>query len=151
MITAWSFMSSSFAIRSKLWKKLQGLDEKFGLGYYEDFDFCMRAMEYGYKSYLYEKWFVFHQGSASFKHDKNQKKLLKINKNIFKIRHSKIKLYHRRDDVLNLTINTKNKVRTNNFINKKRLTYLNNDLPKGFFKRILWIMKLKKHHLNIEN
>jgi len=139
------------AIRSKLWKKLQGLDEKFGIGYYEDFDFCMRAMEYGYKSYLYEKWFVFHQGSASFKHDKNQKKLLKINKNIFKTRHSKIKLYHRRDDVLNLTINIKNKVRENNFINKKRLTYLNNDLPKGFFKRILWIMKLKKHHLNIEN
>ena len=67
------------AIRSKLWKKLQGFDEKFGLGYYEDFDFCMRAMEYGYKSYLYEKWFVFHQGSASFKHDRNQKKLLKIN------------------------------------------------------------------------
>jgi len=139
------------AIRSKLWEKLQGFDEKFGLGYYEDFDFCMRAMEYGYKSYLYEKWFVFHQGSASFKHDRNQKKLLKINKNIFKNRHPKIKLYHRRDDVLNLTINTKNKIRKNNFINKKRLTYLNNDLPKGFFKRILWIMKLKKHHLNIKN
>lgn len=45
-------------------------EEKFGKGYSEENDFCMRAVKLGFKNVLCDDTFVFHKGSASFLTDK---------------------------------------------------------------------------------
>ena len=64
-------------IRKSLWDRLNGLDMSYGRGYYEDFDFCMRAKALGFQSVMLEDLFVYHAGSMSFKSDPLQKKLIK--------------------------------------------------------------------------
>ncbi len=53
-------------IRSKLYKKIGGLDEKFGLGNFEDDDYCLRAHMSGYKAAIDHNVFVHHYGSKTF-------------------------------------------------------------------------------------
>jgi len=43
------------------------LDEKFGIGMFEDDDYCVRAKQAGYTLAVVEDCFVYHKGSVSFK------------------------------------------------------------------------------------
>ena len=43
-----------------------GLDERFGLGFFEDDDYCRRVAEAGYRITIAEDVFVHHHLSASF-------------------------------------------------------------------------------------
>src|SRR5262249_50285195 len=43
---------------------------RFGLGYGEESDFCMRAGEAGYRHLLDDATFIFHEGSRSFGRDR---------------------------------------------------------------------------------
>ncbi len=75
-------------IRRKLYEELQGLDEDFGLGYYEDTDFVYKAIKSGKQLVITEKIFVYHRGKGSFsKVSGAVRKLMKHNKKLFKKKH----------------------------------------------------------------
>ena len=55
------------AMKASLVSLIGVLDEGFGLGMFEDDDFCLRVLNAGLKLIIVEDCFVFHQGSSSFK------------------------------------------------------------------------------------
>ncbi len=72
-------------IRKDVYNRLNGLDEAFGLGYYEDTDFNYRAVKAGLKLMITEDVFVYHRGSGSFsKTSPAVRKMVKQNKKLFK-------------------------------------------------------------------
>jgi len=75
--------------------ELGGLDESFGVGFYEDADFCCRAAGQGISLQVMEEAFVYHQGSASFsKHPERVRRLLKENRNRFEKKHGNSRTMH---------------------------------------------------------
>ena len=75
-------------IRTELYTALDGLDEAFGLGYFEDTDFVYRARKAGKKLVITEEVFVYHRGRGSFsKVSGAVRKLMKKNKKLFKKKH----------------------------------------------------------------
>jgi len=70
-------------LRKKIFDLLGGLSSSFGLGNFEDDDFCLRARMMGYKLAIEKGAFVYHYGSRTFKdqrldHDKWLQKNAKI-------------------------------------------------------------------------
>jgi len=55
------------AMRRNLIEKIGYLDEKFGIGMFEDDDYCIRAKKAGFTLAVVEDCFVYHKGSVSFK------------------------------------------------------------------------------------
>lgn len=53
-------------IRDEALQKVGLLDESFGLGNYEDDDFCLRMRKVGYRLAIAEDCFVFHHGGRTF-------------------------------------------------------------------------------------
>jgi GT2 family glycosyltransferase len=128
------------AIKKTLWDRLDGLSLDYGRGYYEDFDFCM-----GYQCVAYEKWFVYHQGSAIFKSDPAQKQLLKKNKKIFLKKYPNVELRHRRLDIYHQTQEyIAEGIKQPSAILQNRIDYLLQDNPRSMIKRWLWKQKVKK-------
>jgi len=138
------------AIRKSLWDQLNGLDLSYGRGYYEDFDFCMRAKKLSYSCLMLEDVFVFHQGSASFSQDPHQRLLIKNNKKIFRHRFPDAQLRHRRLDNLMVLENYLNlpmeqlKLKEVQSRLSWRLQMANKDNPRSFWKKWLWKNKVKK-------
>jgi GT2 family glycosyltransferase len=54
------------AIRRSAYEEIGELDEKFGLGMFEDDDYCFRAKAAGHLLAVVEDCFVYHKGSVSF-------------------------------------------------------------------------------------
>ncbi|SPF42702.1 putative glycosyltransferase [Syntrophobacter sp. SbD1] len=54
------------ALRRDVLDRVGMLDENFGLGFYEDDDYCMRVRQAGYKLICAEDVFVYHRGGGSF-------------------------------------------------------------------------------------
>ena len=54
------------AFRRETWERVGELDERFGLGFFEDDDYCRRVSESGLKIAVAEDVFVHHELSASF-------------------------------------------------------------------------------------
>ena len=54
------------AMRQSLFETVGGLDERFGLGFFEDDDYCKRVAAEGYRIAIAEDVFVHHHLSASF-------------------------------------------------------------------------------------
>ncbi|MBU0665070.1 MAG: glycosyltransferase family 2 protein [Proteobacteria bacterium] len=72
-------------IRRDVYNQLNGLDEEFGLGYYEDTDFNYRAVKTRMKLMITEDVFVYHRGSGSFsKTSAAVRKMVKRNKKLFR-------------------------------------------------------------------
>ncbi len=93
------------AIKKDVYENLGGLDEQFGLGYYEDTDFSLKAIENGYKMFFTEKVFIYHKAGKSFSsHGKNNiRKLMKTNKRLLQQKYGHgIRLHHMRDCNLNI-------------------------------------------------
>jgi cellulose synthase/poly-beta-1,6-N-acetylglucosamine synthase-like glycosyltransferase len=53
-------------IRDSVWQELGGLDERYGIGNFEDDDYCMRVLRAGYRLCVAEDSFVYHYGSRTF-------------------------------------------------------------------------------------
>jgi len=54
-----------FMVRRKVWDELNGFDEQYVFGYFEDTDFCMRALEKGWKTYYCASVEMIHHQSAT--------------------------------------------------------------------------------------
>jgi len=54
------------AIKREVIDSVGLLDEGFGVGMFEDTDYCLRALQYNYKIVCLEDIFVYHKGSKSF-------------------------------------------------------------------------------------
>jgi GT2 family glycosyltransferase len=142
------------AIRKSVWDELQGLDRSYGRGYYEDFDFCMRAKEKGYGCAMIENAFVFHQGSASFKHDPHQSELIKKNKKHFVQQFPHAELRHRRLDhfkTMEWYLQPQDSKPMQSLVRQLvqlRLESLVIDLPKSLIKKWLWQRRIRSfnHH-----
>ena len=136
------------AIRKSLWDALGGLDLSYGRGYYEDFDFCMRASAMGFQTVMLQNAFVFHQGSASFQHDPAQSELIKKNKGIFLNKFPNAELRHRRLDLylaIQQDLIRKCDANMRAFIiqlSKLRIESLWLDLPKSPMKKLIWKSKI---------
>lgn len=53
-------------IRDSVFAELGPLDESFGIGNYEDDDYCLRALRAGHRLCIAEDCFIFHYGSRTF-------------------------------------------------------------------------------------
>ncbi len=53
-------------IRDTLFERIGKFDESYGVGNYEDDDYCLRARQVGYRLVIAEDAFVFHYGSRTF-------------------------------------------------------------------------------------
>jgi GT2 family glycosyltransferase len=139
------------AIRYSVWKQLNGLDTGFGMGYYEDFDFSLRLRKAGHDQAISEDVFIYHQGSATFGQSNGLKELIRKNKSIVKSRHKGAKFLHVRMCNLMILCSRPYTSESNNEAvkarRKIRLDSLKKDLPKGFAKRILWAVSIKKSGL----
>jgi GT2 family glycosyltransferase len=134
------------AIRKKLWDELEGLDRKYGKGYYEDFDFSMRAHNLGFGCAVCEDSFVYHEGSLSFKNNPTQDALIRSNKLIFLSTHPQAKLHHQREcnwSAINFYLNHLLTPEINQRL-ILRLKLAKKILPKSFLKKLFWSRKLKK-------
>jgi hypothetical protein len=110
----------------------------------------MRAQKFGYSCLMLEDVFVFHQGSAIFSQDPNQRLLIKNNKKIFMNLFPDAQLRHRRLDNLIVLENYLNlpvvQLKTKEVQSRLswRLHMANNDNPRSFWKKWLWKNKVKK-------
>jgi GT2 family glycosyltransferase len=69
------------AIKRSLWDKIGYLDEKYGIGYFEDDDYCFRIRRAGYHCAFTNASFVYHQGSVTMKKIKKSPRIALFNKN----------------------------------------------------------------------
>jgi GT2 family glycosyltransferase len=137
------------AIKTSIWRELDGLSPVFGKGYYEDFDFSLRAKKLGYQCAIAEDSFVYHEGSTSFKASKEQKDLIKNNKRIFLSKHPNAKLPHRRNGNLEALIQLKKlDAKIPSFSCRMALEKL--DRPRSMTKKIWWLIK-KYFYLTASN
>lgn len=72
-------------LRKRVWEDIGELDEKYGMGFFEDDDYSMRAKKKGYSLACAEDVFVHHHLSASFNKmaDERRKELFERNKRYF--------------------------------------------------------------------
>lgn len=71
-------------IKSEVFKSLGYLDERFGIGNYDDVDYCRRATKRGFKIGIINNLFVYHQCHATFDAlEIDVNKLIKDNKTVF--------------------------------------------------------------------
>ncbi|MBI4375734.1 MAG: glycosyltransferase family 2 protein [Elusimicrobia bacterium] len=59
------------------------LDERFGIGCYEDFDYCLRLRQAGYELVLAEEAFVHHHGHKTFGSEEAMRQRAAANREVF--------------------------------------------------------------------
>jgi GT2 family glycosyltransferase/SAM-dependent methyltransferase len=62
----WRIVGFCLLLKRDVLLKIGGLDPRFGLGNFEDDDFCLRALLAGFESWIIEDCFVHHYGSRTF-------------------------------------------------------------------------------------
>jgi GT2 family glycosyltransferase len=91
------------AMGRRTYLDLGGLDESFGIGFYEDADFCRRATDESVSLKVMEESFVYHQGSASFAGEQEKvRRLLRENRRRFEKKHGKTREIHVREKNLRI-------------------------------------------------
>lgn len=138
------------AMRREIVETIGLLDERFGLGFFEDNDFCMRVKNAGYKLLCLEGVFVYHRGSSSFgKHPKMTRELLKKNKKLLEEKFGiRYRPPHPRERHLDLIKSYRERAQaggpTTELIYKinNRVQALEKIQPRGLFKRVLFRRRL---------
>lgn len=126
------------------------LDEEFGRGYYEDFDYSLRVKQAGFDLRVAEDTFIYHRGSASFgKMPRETRELLKRNKKRIISKHgSKILFPHLRDGNLAILAQYAELQKTGKSISayriQKRFEHALNNQPKSWFKRWRYLNRVRK-------
>lgn len=145
------------AIPKIIFEKVGHLDEEFGRGYYEDFDYSLRVKEAGFKLGVAEDVFVYHRGSTSFGKMPNESKtLLKKNKKLILKNHGSSVLFpHLRE--ANLSILSQYSAAKDNGLSMpnqrimNRLQKAKNELPKSWLKRLRYLRSLRKIETKLLN
>jgi GT2 family glycosyltransferase len=77
------------AVRREVIEKVGLLDESFGVGTFEDDDYCRRVAQHGYKLACVEDVFVYHKGSVSFQQvpDAEVNEILRRNRRKYEAKH----------------------------------------------------------------
>jgi len=84
-IAHWKAVGFCMLIKRAVIDRIGGLDPRFGIGNFEDDDFCLRAYIAGFRCCVAEDCFVHHFGSVTFRASGiNYDKLLRTNWGIFK-------------------------------------------------------------------
>ena len=126
------------------------LDEAFGRGYFEDFDYSLRVKQAGYRLGIVENSFVYHRGSTSFgKVSLETKSLIKRNKRLMYTKHGK--------NIVMQHIRLANLATLQQYLEKKcageavsdyridnRLRHAKSILPKSWFKRWRYLRAVAK-------
>ncbi|MEN6441327.1 MAG: glycosyltransferase family 2 protein [Syntrophobacter sp.] len=85
------------AFRRELFDRLGPLDEDFGLGFWEDDDYCARALKAGYRLVCVEDVFVYHRGGGSFENSGvSTGKLMRENRGKLEKKHGRSPRIHPR-------------------------------------------------------
>ncbi len=140
------------AFRRDLLQEVGMLDEQFGLGFYEDDDYCIRVKNAGYSLRCLEDVFVYHQGSASFTAiPRRTKELLKRNKRLLEAKHGISYVQrHPRDRQLDLIESYLERLETSGFDEgvwyrlDRRLDLATQLMPRGLVKRFFYFRRLLK-------
>lgn len=136
------------AMDKAVYQQLNGLDESFGLGFYEDADFCCRAIQKRMKLQVLEDCFVYHQGSASFSRAGfSVKKLLVTNRRQFRRRHGKGGDRHVRWknlSILQSYLQQMAEGKNRSYLFENRLQRGRRLTPKNIFKKIGYLYRLNK-------
>lgn len=93
----------SFAIRRKVLDTIGEFDERFSPGYWEETDYCMRALVQGWKVVCAKGLFVFHNGWSSFgaqERNRHMERNEYLFRSIWSERYSEIELKQRLSDPL---------------------------------------------------
>ncbi len=137
------------AFRRELAEQIGLLDEGFGLGFYEDDDYCIRVRKAGYRLVCREDIFVFHRGGGSFsKMSGTAKALMKKNRRILETKHD-IAYHprHLRDRQLDLVEKYLREFAEGGhesllYMISSRIKLAETLKPKGFIKRVLFERRL---------
>ena len=77
-----------FAVRRALYDQIGLFDEAYGFGYWEEADFCMRALKAGWRVAVDDGLYIFHHGWGSFQ-EEGRNEHMRRNKTIFMARWGK--------------------------------------------------------------
>ncbi len=135
------------AMRRDVFDRVGWLDENFGLGFYEDDDYCIRAKRAGYKLICAEDVFVYHRGGGSFGRIGNDtRKLMKENLRKLEKKHAfRIKRDHPRERQLRVIQSYLVQVRDGapspqlQYRISNRIIAIESQMPRGIFKK--WALK----------
>jgi GT2 family glycosyltransferase len=134
-------------LRRAVYEAIGGLDEAFSPGYYDDFDYSIRAKVAGFDLVVAENAFVYHEGGGSFRVSREKKALIARNKQLFLQKYGRDTwLPHLRDCNLEVLGQYVDQVRTGSappaYRIANRLRLAATGLPKGPWKRWRYRRKL---------
>ncbi|MDP2805259.1 MAG: glycosyltransferase [Gallionellaceae bacterium] len=146
------------AIARAVINKVGLLDEEFGRGYYEDFDYSLRVKNAGFDLRVAEDVFVYHRGSASFsKLPRETKELMKRNKKRMLRKHgSQVLFLHLRDGNLGILAQYAERMNAGlalpDYRIQSRIEFAIKNQPRSWFKKWRYLNRVKKiaHTLNIK-
>ena len=139
------------AFRRNLLEAVGMLDEAFGLGFYEDDDYCIRVKKAGYSLKCLEDVFVFHQGGATFNSfPRKTRELLKRNKRLLESKHGITYFQaHPRDRQLDLIESYLDRLEANGFDESiwyrvvNRFNLAKTLQPKGILKKLRFFRRMR--------
>ena len=139
------------AMRKETYDELGGLDESYSPGFYEDADFCFRAVQKGVQLVVLEESFVYHAGSASFAAmPEVTARLLKDNREKFRQIHGNITQEHVREKNLQVLAGYVKEFKQSGGSDSLAFRYLNRLsraeelIPRNPLKKIRYWLKLQK-------
>lgn len=131
------------AMRRDVFDRVGMLDERFGLGFYEDDDYCARVRLAGYKLICIEDVFIYHRGGGSFGLlGSRTRDMMKKNRKVFQSKYlSPGRPLHPRDLQLHVIEGYLTQA-TEGFVNlqlayriRNRLRVIESRRPRGILKR----------------
>lgn len=143
------------AISRAVINKVGLLDEDFGRGYYEDFDYSLRVKQAGFYLRMAENVFIYHRGSASFKKLPTETKyLMKHNKKrIIKKHGSQVSIPHLRDGNLAILAQyaelKRSGVNISDYRTQSRVEFALKNQPRSFFKKWRYLRLVRKTLSNL--
>src|SRR4030042_518748 len=136
------------AIAGKALEKTGLLDEGFGRGYFEDFDYSLRMKEKGFRLLIAEDAFIYHRGSATFGRTPHKaRELLKLNKRRIIEKHGKATVFpHTRECNLSILAQYVGKKESGDAVSHyrimNRLHGAMRDRPKNWLKRWRYLQRV---------